>query len=109
MTLAAGRLRQRVRIEQNNPVRVGAGREDAWSAIATNVPAEVLPKNGGEIFAQGLERSTQFYAITIRFRTDIKVEHRLIWGDITMAIRTCADPGNRRESLLIVAESGVPT
>ena len=108
MKLAAGRLRQRIRIEQNNPVRVGAGREDAWSAIAT-VPAEVLPKNGGEIFAQGLERSTQFYAIMIRFRTDIKVEHRLIWGDITMAIRTCADPSNRRESLLIIAESGVPT
>ena len=112
MSLAAGRLRESITIESAaGRVRVGPGHASNWAPIAT-VRAEVLPVNGGEAFSQGLERGTQFYRVTIRHRDDVTPQHRLIWhrrgGDVLLNVRTCDDPDNRRQALLMSAESGVP-
>jgi SPP1 family predicted phage head-tail adaptor len=106
--ISAGNLRERLTIQINSPTRAGAGWDDNWTDFAT-VYAEVLPINGGEAFGRGIERQTQFYRITIRWRANITPQHRLVWRGQLLNIRTCADPDNRRQALLITAESGVPT
>lgn len=108
--LAAGRLRDRISIQRNAMVRSGAGYEAAWTDIATRIAAEVKPSTGGEAFRQGVERATQFYRITVRWREGIRPDDRVSWRGETLAIvGQPADPTGLREELLIVAESGVPT
>ncbi len=107
MSLSAGRLRQRVTIQ--SPVGTpdgGGGNVRTWSSVTT-VGAEVLPVNGGEAFRAGIANATQFYRVTIRFREDVTPIHRLLWKGTPLNIRTIGDPTNRREELLITAESGV--
>lgn len=108
MGLNPGRLNQQVTIQVPTETRqAGGGKQRTWDDVDT-VWAEVLPANGGEAFAQGVARNTMFFRITIRFRTDVTPRHRLLWNGQYLNIRTCADPDQRRESLLISAESGVP-
>ena len=107
MFLSAGRLRNRITIQAptHTPDGIG-GQLTTWDDLTT-VWAEVLPANGGESFRLGIERKSQFYRVTIRYRSDITAAHRLVWNDVAMNIRTCADPDGRREALLISAETGV--
>ena len=109
----ATRLRERVVIQRNDRAKSGTGFVSHWVDVAP-VFAEVLPiKGGGEAFAQGIQRQTEFFRVTLRFRSDVTPQHRLIWKkrggvDQALDIRTCADPDNRGEALLIHAETGVP-
>ena len=108
MGLSAGNLRQRVTIQSPTSASDGAGGSvTTWTNGAT-VWAEVLPVNGGEAFKAGLASATQFYKVTIRFRTDVTPRNRLMWNGIPLNIRTCADLDGRREALLMSAESGAP-
>jgi SPP1 family predicted phage head-tail adaptor len=105
--LEAGRLRQRITYQAAVGTPDGSGGSTkAWSNLAY-AWASVEPVNGGEVFKAGLLHATQFYKIEARFRSDITPLNRIMWKGVALNIRTCADPDGRRESLLIVAESGV--
>lgn len=108
MSNGAGRFRKRITIQTNAQERDGPGWEDNWQDVATT-RAEILPATGGEAFRRGVERGTQFYRITIRYRDGISTDMRVMWGDKELAIRSAGDPLGTRRELLIVAEYGVPT
>jgi SPP1 family predicted phage head-tail adaptor len=107
VSLNAGDLNRKVTIQA--PIRApdGAGGwATTWNSIAT-VAAQITPISGGEALRLGVERSTQFYKVSIRFRSDVTSAHRLLFGAVALNIRTCSDPDGTREELAITAESGV--
>lgn len=107
MSLRAGRLRERLALQAISSVPDGAGgNTQSWANFASDIPAEIEPLAGGEAFRQGMANATQFYRITIRFRAGVTPRNRIWWNGQALNIRTCADPDNRRESLVITAESG---
>jgi SPP1 family predicted phage head-tail adaptor len=106
MGLIIGELRERITIQSfSTTSQPGGGKTKAWTDVIT-VWAKVIPANGGEAFAQGVARNTQFYRVEIRFRTGITPANRLMWRGTALNIRTCADPDSRRESLMMTVESG---
>ena len=107
MGLSIGDMRDRITIQAATTTpQAGGGKVKVWVDIGTPVWASIVPINGGEAFSQGIARNTQFYRITIRFRSDVTPANRIMWNGTALNIRTCADPDRRREALLITAESG---
>lgn len=104
--MQAGRLRQRVRIEQATETRDAFGATlQSWEELAT-VWAEVLPQVGAEGFAtdSAVERTVQSYTITIRYRRDMTTKMRAVWNGKTMDIEKVADPTGGRRTLELEAK-----
>lgn len=110
MTLRAGKLREKIDIQAVIQLADGAGgTTKTWASFALAVPAHFEPVTGGETFALGVARSTQFYKVTIRWRGDVTPRNRIWWQGRALNIRTAADPDDgRREKLVMMAESGAP-
>jgi head-tail adaptor len=110
----SSRLRERVDIEEKDLVPNGAGGRrapngrDRWRPLASGVPAEIVALRGGEALNASIERSTQFYRVTIRNRTDLTPEHRLVWNGVVLNIRT-APPSTDRNTIVMTCESGAPS
>ena len=94
-------------IERNLPVRSGTGFTDSWTEVDT-VFANVEAASGGEALAQGVQRSTRFHRVTIRFLSGLLPTDRIIWdGDPDpMHIRTVSDRDGDRRWHLITTEAG---
>lgn len=119
MGLAAGRLRERIIIEEKNQVPNGRGGwkspegQPAWKTWLDDRPAEIIPLRGAEALAQGITRSTQIWRVTIRAVAGIKTSMRIRWkdplmGEIVMDIRTAA-PNDSRDGIVMTCESGLPS
>lgn len=112
MGLSAGRLRERVTIQEQDVVdnkrggRKPAPGSDGWRDVATGVAAEVFPLRGGEALTLGVQRSVQLYRVTIRNRAGLTTKHRLIWKGAPLNIRT-APPCTDGASIVMTCESGV--
>lgn len=114
MGIAAGRLRDRVRIEipDQQPNGQGGRRPtpgtSGWKELAT-VWAEVIPLRGDEAIRNNVERSVQLWRVTIRTRRDIQTAHRLVWPkhDIVMDIKSAAPDAQHADALVMTCESGV--
>ena len=107
MAIRPGDLRERIDIQSVAEATVaGGGKSKAWTTFAPGIWASITPLNGGEAFAQGVARSTQFYKVVIRWRGDITPRNRIIWNGQPLNIRTAADPDMRRSSLELRVESG---
>jgi head-tail adaptor len=110
----SSRLRERVTLQEPNLIDNGRGGrrtpagQNAWRDIAQGVAAEVVPLRGGEALSQSIQRSAQFYRVTIRKRPGITTGHRLLWNGIPLDIRT-APPSTDRATLVMTCESGVPS
>lgn len=80
MTLAAGRLRHKVTIQeprqQQNP-DTGAIRT-VWLDFATNVAAEIAPLSVREFIASSQMQSQITARITIRYRTGLTAQMRIL-------------------------------
>lgn len=105
--IAAGRLDQRVKLQQKSVTRNGIGEEVVtWVDVAT-VWAEAWPLRGREFFAA---QQTQ-YAADVRFRlrhrADVLPTWRVEWRGEPYDIVSVVDVGAKREMLEILAVSGV--
>jgi SPP1 family predicted phage head-tail adaptor len=79
MPIAAGKLREPVRIEVEQRTSNGQGGYiTAWTKVA-DVRAEILGLAGDEALRAGVERSVSQYRVTIRKRSDVSVVNRLKW------------------------------
>ena len=106
MALRPGDLREKIDIQEVTEARApGGGTSKSWNTVTT-VWAQVVPLTGGEAFAQGIARSTQFYRIVIRHLAGITPRNRVVWNGQPLNIRTVADPDGNREALELKAESG---
>lgn len=104
--LLSSMLRHRVTIEA--PIRTPDGQggfSKEWQCLET-VWAGMEPLGGSEtLIGQQITPQTR-YRVTIRYRTDISPDMRLVWNETTYNIRNIADPDGLKRSLEITAETG---
>jgi SPP1 family predicted phage head-tail adaptor len=107
MPIAAGKLREPVRIEVEQRTSNGQGGYiTAWTKVA-DVRAEILGLAGDEALRAGVERSVSQYRVTIRKRSDVSVVNRLKWKGQVLAIRSVLPhPNDLRRALLLNCEIG---
>ncbi len=109
MTLAAGRMRERVEIQAPDHLADGAaGRRTRWRRVGS-VAAEVIPLTGSSGVDDVVVRDSQAWRVTIRHRSDITTGHRLMYRGTALRINAAVDPDMRRERLVMSCESGGPT
>lgn len=108
--MEAGRLRERVAIEEETSVPNGQGGFRAgWSTVAgaARVPAEIIGLSGDEALQSGAERAIATYRVRMRKRTGLTAKNRLQWNGQTMAIETVLpDPREPKTMLLLICEIG---
>lgn len=115
MSIAAGRLRERVTVEEKNLVDNGKGgrkRSDngpEWWPVRgiPDLPAEIIPLRGNEAMQEAILRTVQYYRVTIRARPDVLASHRLMWNGTPLNIKAMARSTDRRE-IVMTCESGSP-
>lgn len=105
----AGRFNRRIGLQKPNRTDTGVGGKDKTWQAAIPLWAELIPLRGDEAMANNLTRNVQVWKVTIRFRTDVTPDCRLLLGDRPMNIRSCEDPDGRRAELVMTAETGVRT
>lgn len=110
--IPAGRLRQRVDIMRAVKADNGkGGYVTTWSAIASNVPVEVLGLTGEEALRDKVLLGVRVHRITLRYRSDLAPKDQLRYQGDDLNIRSAVDPDGRRERLVIIADNdgAVPT
>jgi len=101
--MQAGKLRQRITIEQATETQDGFGATlQSWSTLAT-VWAEVLTDMGTEGFApdSAVERTVQTYTINLRHRSDVTTKMQVRYDGRTLDIENVFDPTGRRRTLVL--------
>jgi SPP1 family predicted phage head-tail adaptor len=104
--MQAGLLRQRITIQQMTAGDDGQGGTTRTpSTLVANLPAEIAPfgRNPGvERFAIGGTVAELSTIVTIRYRSDVSVRDRIVWGSRTLEIATISDPDGRRRALDLI-------
>lgn len=86
MPIAAGRLDQRVTLQRpDNTVDALGQRTEGWTDVAT-VWANVEPLRGRELFEAGQMQSEINLRVTIRYRSDVTADMRVVWRGVPHAI-----------------------
>ena len=98
----AGRLRHRVTIQEKSVTDNAAGEEIiTWSDVAT-VWAAIEPVRGAEFWEAQQEQAERPAKIVMRYRSDVTVANRLIWGSHTYDIESVVRPAERQIMLEIM-------
>lgn len=96
-----GGLRERVTLQSPSRIPDGGGGADvSWTEGAT-VWAKVETRGGGEAFASERLAAQARFRVTIRHRTGVTAEMRLLWGDRALAISALGDPDGRKRFLVL--------
>ena len=108
MSLAAGKLRHRVTLEEKQTVVNSFGEsQDEWVHVA-NVWAAIEPLSAREYVQAEAMQSNVAARITIRWRPDLKASMRIVHGDtIYNPAGILADLDSGREYVTIPVSSGV--
>mgnify|MGYP005862916515 CR=1 FL=1 len=101
--MRSGELRHRVVLQQLVAGEDDYGQPtDTWQNMAT-VWAKIEDLAGREYFrAQQVPTAQISTRITIRYRSDVKPEMRIVWGDRTFNIAAVLDPDGRNRELQIM-------
>ncbi len=105
--MRAGKLDQRINIEQNSPVQNSVGEQtDFWTTLAT-VWAEVVPLKGRETFNSDQVIAIADVRFRIRHREGLDNSMRIVYGDNVYNIHSILKIG-RREALDLFASVNNP-
>lgn len=103
----AGRLRERVTLQKPVLSQDAAGQPiPTWTTVATGIPAEVLFVAGREGFRNQQQVIAAYtHKVTIRYRSDVSPQMRLLWGSRVLNIESAGDPvGNHLELTILCTE-----
>lgn len=104
---SAGSLRERVTIQSATEAADGyGGNTVTWATLAT-VWAQVTPVKGREAEDVGRLAGLQTYLVTIRHRTDVGLDDRVVWGSKTLNIRSLTNRDEHKHWLVMECEEGV--
>jgi SPP1 family predicted phage head-tail adaptor len=102
--MRAGRLRERITIQQESIVRDTFGAEvPTWVAVAT-VWASVLPGSSGERYVSTVElhQAEISHTVRIRYRSGLGPTLRVLWGSRVLQILSVVDPTGRQAELVLL-------
>jgi SPP1 family predicted phage head-tail adaptor len=107
VSLAAGRLRDRIDLQADAETPNGqGGNSSSWATFAS-AWAEVIGLSGSEARKAGIERNVRQWRITMRPRTDLTEAHRIRWKGLVMNIKAIVpDPDDPRAAIVLNCESG---
>lgn len=105
-TIAIGKLRERVTLQAFTVVQDIYGQPiETWTNLATNptVWANIKTKPGGERFTSGAEQviAQAVHTVTIRYRTDVTVQMRVVLSTRIFYVENVYDPTGRKEYLAL--------
>lgn len=114
MTVAAGRLLERVTIQRPTVTTdESGGQVTVWRNVVTAKPAEVLPISGRENTDTEALTGLSSYRVTFRFSSDVEsvdATYRLKWrGDVLRVLGATHDRRARASILTCEAGAGVVT
>lgn len=109
MSLAAGRLRHRVRIEMLAESQASNGAvSESWVTFADNVPAAIEPLSAREFIAAQQAQSEVTARIVIRYRPGVTAKMRIVHGGRVYNIAgVLPDKESGREYLTMPVSEGV--
>lgn len=104
-----GKMRQRITLQKPQEVTdQGGGRSITWNDKET-VWAEVKPLRGQErIHSMGLANPVT-HKITIRYRSDVSADWRVLYDSRYFNIHFVLDPDERKHFKVLSVEEGLPT
>lgn len=104
-----GQLDQRVTLQSvSSTTDAGGGRVETWATVAT-LWANVRPLSGRERLQADQIESPANYRVTIRRRTDITTDKRIVWKGKNLNIRFDGFNSPREGYMTFDAEMGVET
>lgn len=105
----AGKLDQRVTLQSvSSTTDAGGGRVETWATVAT-LWASVRPMSGRERLQADQLESPANYRVTIRRRTDLTTDKRILWKGKPLNIRFDGFNSAREGYMTFDAEMGVET
>lgn len=101
-----GKLRQRITWQSATVSQDAYGEPiKTWANLGTNptVWADIQAQPSGERFVSGGEQvqSVMRHKVKIRYRTDLTVQMRGVWGSRYLYIENVNDPDGRKALLLV--------
>jgi SPP1 family predicted phage head-tail adaptor len=106
-TVAAGRLEQRVTLQQRVAGVNALGQaSNSWASML-DVWAAVEPLRGREFFAAGQTQSEVTTRITIRWRQGVTSAMRVVWRGQPFDIIAVVEPEGQRQTLELMCVQGV--
>lgn len=100
--MQAGRLRQRVRIQEPVDAQNGLGEMiRAWSTVAT-VWAAVEPLRGREFFDAEQVQAEISHRVRLRYRPGVDATMRVLFGSRVFQIQSVIDVDERRRELQLM-------
>lgn len=105
--IAAGRLTQRVILQNKSVVRDAMGGETITWLDAATVWAEIRPLRGRDLVAAQQAASEVTARITVRYRTDVRADWRVKHGTDLYDIFAVVDPAARHEVLELECGKGL--
>jgi len=104
-----GQMRHQITLQGQGSTRdSGGGISAGWSTIAS-VYADIKPKSGKEVYAQGKLVGSVSHEITVRYRTDITNASRISFDSKLFNIRAIINVDERDRFLKLLCEQGVAT
>jgi SPP1 family predicted phage head-tail adaptor len=108
MRLDAGRLRQRINLQSATRTRDSSGTPiDTWADAIGPLPAEALAVGGGEQLRGRQVHAEATMVFIVRWRSDVTVKMRVIWGGLPWGIVFAGDPYGDRDQLRIECRGAV--
>lgn len=108
----AGNLDQRITFQTETLTPDGMGGNTAvWGSVVDTpeVWAEVIPLSGRELRQEGGDAAVAEYRFTVRYRTDVSENDRILWEGVTYNIRRVERTSQRKLFTVFIAERGVST
>ena len=108
MSLEAGKLDQRLTLQESTPSTNDFGEEvPTWSDVAT-VWGRAEPLRGREFFSAAQMQSSAEVRFTIRWRAGLNERMRVLWRGVPHEIvAPLIDVGGRQETLEIMCATGI--
>lgn len=106
----AGDLIEKVEVQEESRTSNGqGGYTTVWTKLSArgDARAQIIGLSGDEAISAGVQRSVQQWRVVIRRRADVSTKNRLIWGALTLDIKSAMPlPADPRAFTLLICESG---
>lgn len=100
----AGILRDVIDLERDNEAQASGVSTKTPEVYASSVPAEAVCLSGREFFAAQQLQSGVNYRFRLRWRTDVKPQHRVIFESKRYEVRAVIPDLETRDSVTLMCE-----
>lgn len=103
-TLDPGAMRHWLYLERDNLTRVN-GVESRTPEVYATVRAAAKNESGSESFQAGTVASQSNWQFTIRYRTDVKAMHRVIFNGVRMEILAINEDATYHTQMMLICRT----